>query len=506
MFNIYELIIREAIQATLYCFVSKKTYLKASLSFLQTMPMNNQQDRVSRLRSFVQGRQSEIHPKESEIKQILDDNDDVPTDIISVSTRQDLVDSARAPGPRTTRKPQNPILDENDTIRANFDEPIHRALSPASRIGKPGPSHRLDQLLAGSELGESFMHSRVSTPPNDVEEYERPFYGQPIEPAENPRVIISRHPAPKPTTRSNNNNIPSFQLGEDLFMSVTSKPQQSYPADMKDGFSRAVLETYETVGAESPKNKHRHKPSHHHNHRHTQLPLREVKIQSLQHRDNDGRGEIQNRPHRWVKPDTKALSHASSDVGSVVFQGGEDDLETTPKGRRSRSPRAQMTRDAAGTPTRRKSAAPVDKKRRHVSADYDDMALSSMKFTDLQNEPFDFDPGVVNVQNRNMPMGNTLEEKLVQYQHHGYSEQRSFFGNMSLDEWEKAGDWFADQFSDVMKKLRDARRSKRRMIQDFEDEAAMREEAVRTRSDNIDRKLQTMKENGLRVVGEKMMR
>jgi hypothetical protein len=48
--------------------------------------------------------------------------------------------------------------------------------------------------------------------------------------------------------------------------------------------------------------------------------------------------------------------------------------------------------------------------------------------------------------------------------------------------------------------LRVARRNKRRMIQEFEQEAASREEAVRVQTEAIDQKLSKMKQDGLRVV------
>jgi hypothetical protein len=50
----------------------------------------------------------------------------------------------------------------------------------------------------------------------------------------------------------------------------------------------------------------------------------------------------------------------------------------------------------------------------------------------------------------------------------------------------------------------EARRNKRRIIQDFEQEAANREEAVRLKTQSIDRKLSKMKQDGQRVVEDKI--
>jgi hypothetical protein len=54
-----------------------------------------------------------------------------------------------------------------------------------------------------------------------------------------------------------------------------------------------------------------------------------------------------------------------------------------------------------------------------------------------------------------------------------------------------------------MQKLLDSRRQKRKIIQEFEQEAANREEAVRLKTQAIDRKLSKMKQDGQRVVEDK---
>ncbi|RFU72399.1 hypothetical protein TARUN_9849, partial [Trichoderma arundinaceum] len=182
--------------------------------------------------------------------------------------------------------------------------------------------------------------------------------------------------------------------------------------------------------------------------------------------------------------------------------GGNEEAHGTPRVRRHLlSPQRAAFESAIATamPPFRPSL-PKDKKRRRESLDYDDMALSNMSYTELQREPFDFDPSKATTHIGIGGSAGTLSAKLEQYQHQTEKEQRFMFRNLAVDDWEEAGDWFADRFGDVMYKLREARRNKRRMIQEFEHEAASREEAVRLHTEAIDRKLTKMKQDGQRVV------
>jgi hypothetical protein len=97
-----------------------------------------------------------------------------------------------------------------------------------------------------------------------------------------------------------------------------------------------------------------------------------------------------------------------------------------------------------------------------------------------------------------------VEAKLDQFRHLGEKEQHDLFSNMSMENWETSGEWFVSEFSGIMQRLMEARRNKRMIIQDFEQEAADREEAVRLKTQSIDRKLSKMKQDGQRVVEDKI--
>lgn len=144
----------------------------------------------------------------------------------------------------------------------------------------------------------------------------------------------------------------------------------------------------------------------------------------------------------------------------------------------------------------------LDRKRRRPSPEYDDVALNSMTFASLRQQPFDFDPSKDGQKGTGVNADN-LEDKLEHFRQLGEKEQHDLFSNMSMENWETSGEWFVHEFSALMQKLLDSRRQKRKIIQEFEQEAANREEAVRLKTQAIDRKLSKMKQDGQRVVEDK---
>lgn len=140
-----------------------------------------------------------------------------------------------------------------------------------------------------------------------------------------------------------------------------------------------------------------------------------------------------------------------------------------------------------------------DRKHSRPSVDYDDDVLSTMTFQNLMDEPFDLVPRIRGASNEETSATN-LATRLELIQSQGDHEQRQLFKNMTIDEWEDAGQWFVDQFASIMTRLREARRGKRRTVEAFEAEASQREEAIRLRTNVIDKKLNKMKRDGQRVV------
>jgi hypothetical protein len=181
-----------------------------------------------------------------------------------------------------------------------------------------------------------------------------------------------------------------------------------------------------------------------------------------------------------------------------------DDVNGTPRAsakrvdRRNNGFQESPTRQA---PSRNivkpKTEESPSKKRRRTSVDYDDIALQRMSYVDLQRQPFDMDPTQATIDQRVASSANEpLEDKLSRCRDKGDREQKQLFNQMSLADWERSGDWFLEQFSSITQRLKDARQNKRAMVDRFEAEVAAREEAVRARTETINKKLDKIKHKG----------
>ncbi|ROT38724.1 hypothetical protein SODALDRAFT_359826 [Sodiomyces alkalinus F11] len=139
------------------------------------------------------------------------------------------------------------------------------------------------------------------------------------------------------------------------------------------------------------------------------------------------------------------------------------------------------------------------KKRTRDSCDYEDQALMQMSYSELKTQPFDLHPVQVapgGAAANGVSVGESLPEKLAHFRSRGGEEQRQFFTQMSLQDWERSGDWFLEQFGVVAQKLKEARQGKRATVQSFEDEIARREESVRLRTEDINKRLGEIKHKG----------
>lgn len=127
-----------------------------------------------------------------------------------------------------------------------------------------------------------------------------------------------------------------------------------------------------------------------------------------------------------------------------------------------------------------------------MELDYDDVALKNMDYQQLKDESFEAAPVVpeqssepdMSISERPLPERisyhveqiRTSNEQLIDNQRSAMAE---FFGSLSKDEWEQAGDWFLDRFSDTLSALKNARKEKRDVVAQFEREIEKRENDVR---------------------------
>lgn len=222
----------------------------------------------------------------------------------------------------------------------------------------------------------------------------------------------------------------------------------------------------------------------------------------------------------YVPPDDHQFD--DSDAEDIDMPAQEDDLEQqqrTPKAARKKSAVQDATvvldppRMAIGGKTQRnvvlQSPAltgspmahnPTDRqsaqRKRRRNIDYDDAALQRMSFAELQNEPFDHDPTREVAQSPAKPPADNLENRLGFYRSKDENVQAQFFTQMSVRDWEDSGDWFLEQFGNIVNRMKDARHAKRKMVEGFETEISNREDAVRRKKERIDRRLSKLKQDG----------
>lgn len=430
-----------------------------------------------------------------------------------VPSRQELAEFARLPLPGAVRKPlgsprpggqlSNPQKPQSP-LRRGLASPVRQQVNQIQATHQP--QH---DIFTGSQLGENFMMSGLSTPVNESEDLViRRTPDIKIEDQRQDRNLIQRLPPRQvPVTTSQKHE---FALGADGRLSVVPGLHRYHPSHMKDGFYnndaqlgprpfKSQKSAYSLPMQSAPA--------------HTKLPMRGVRINRGQlpgtnaliiQEDKVKDKFIERRDGQWQE---QAIEEKFNE--SILVNDSDDDFDALGAfGGMHTAPKPNMqnghrTRREDGLSSKISRNAPAkDKKRRLPSLDYDDKILSSMTYQDLQEEPFDVVPQIPGMNGHDMSTSK-LTTRLEQFQQQGEHEQRQFFANMSIEDWEDSGDWFADQFSDIMKRLRNARREKREMIRSFETEASHREEAIRLRTDAIDRKLTRMKQDGQRVVGDK---
>ena len=199
----------------------------------------------------------------------------------------------------------------------------------------------------------------------------------------------------------------------------------------------------------------------------------------------------------------------------------EDALQRTPRADRQMQPRpgptkgvnlfneegplAQMSNHRLDEPNTIQQSL-----KRHYSPDYDDGELNNMSYSDLRKQDYDYDPqaAAAMAAQQQTTAGSavgTLEERLQHYKTKGSLDQHQFFTNLNAKDWDQAGDWFLEQFSGVVQKMRAARGAKRKLVEAFEEEIAQREEAVRGKAEGIERTLEDLKQEGQTMMAGKDM-
>ncbi|KAH7145828.1 extracellular mutant protein 11-domain-containing protein [Dactylonectria estremocensis] len=465
-------------------------------------------DRGGRLQAFARNNYNETGQDVNGNQNRGPDNrSEQPQSVILAPTRQAALEDVRPSSPVNRRYTAPP----RESNGLGHPTPQATQLHPnSSSNSQPQTSSddRQGDIFSGSQLGESFMKSGLTTPQNEPAE---PVQLGPELTRDLRKNIPIHHPAdrnpfPRPAQQSN-----AFVMGNDGFMSVVDRTQRHDVAQMEDGFRDNKINSRRNPNGFYEGNRIRPASP---LRQEAKLPTREVRIR----RSHAGKSEVYNvdEPPRSASPTIQRpqwqAQHKTADVRRPATGHHQDDDDsvaqeeeehTTPKPKKPKQVHKRVLMESS-LPAIRMDQNAREKKRRHQSPEYDDKALTSMTFTDLQSQPFDFDPSKEEEKSLSTNADN-LDARLNQFRHLGESEQHGLFSAMSIEDWETSGEWFVSEFAGFVQELTEARRKKRRMIQEFEREAASREEAVRVKTGTIDQKLSKMKQDGQRVVEDKRL-
>ncbi|KAF1976259.1 hypothetical protein BU23DRAFT_551727 [Bimuria novae-zelandiae CBS 107.79] len=144
---------------------------------------------------------------------------------------------------------------------------------------------------------------------------------------------------------------------------------------------------------------------------------------------------------------------------------------------------------------------PIDEDEVHETEgpleDYDIPELFNLNYDQLRNEDFDEEPRGKDQVLADDMQPRALKERLVHAQKDLTADnQAKFFRMLPTREWEDAGEWFMDQFSDIIDRAKKTRQNKRKLAREFEDKVEKRYRQVAKRQQNVEVALDGMKAKG----------
>ena len=148
--------------------------------------------------------------------------------------------------------------------------------------------------------------------------------------------------------------------------------------------------------------------------------------------------------------------------------------------------------------------------KRSRDIDYSLDELSSMAFSQLQDEAFHHDPKATELplppEIADAPLPLKLDYILALKDDNSNKEHQraAFFSSLPIEQYEDCGDLIVQKFADVVSKFKDARQQRRKVAREFEDEVAKREERVRGKMGAVEKDLGRLKRGGEEVVRGKL--
>ncbi|OLN97341.1 hypothetical protein CCHL11_01136 [Colletotrichum chlorophyti] len=282
-----------------------------------------------------------------------------------------------------------------------------------------------------------------------------------------------------PAPRIEHETQPDVYLSDPIYNSPTRRQTQIalHPSTVRRSFDPSTSEDDEEVFSDSP--------------------TQQVVTHDLRHVKRDDRA-LEPRRHTLFQKDDEIEGSLASD-----YPVSDDNRDTPRASRKKGLLRKPALMDSSFPAAGHRSQRDKTRKRRHDNCDYADDELVGMTYEQLRQQPFDSDPAKTSLQSVGPLTGDGLSAKLNHFRDQRDADQKQFFMQMTVSDWERSGDWFLEQFGEVTRKLKEARRKKRDMVDEFEKEIASREEAVRLRTENITKKLGKIKDKGEDMLADK---
>jgi hypothetical protein len=135
-----------------------------------------------------------------------------------------------------------------------------------------------------------------------------------------------------------------------------------------------------------------------------------------------------------------------------------------------------------------------------VDLDYKLEELYKKDFDKLQTEPFE---GPLHENVHDAPVDHSpksLEQRLTAFERQDVQSQKMLFSSLKIEQWEEAGDWFQERFSELFQRLKTARRKRRDLASEFEKRIAQRQQALTKKRKITEDALSEMKRSGSQVL------
>ncbi|GAB7339844.1 hypothetical protein MBLNU457_6381t2 [Dothideomycetes sp. NU457] len=128
--------------------------------------------------------------------------------------------------------------------------------------------------------------------------------------------------------------------------------------------------------------------------------------------------------------------------------------------------------------------------------DYDPDELMKLEYPSLRTQAFDFSPAEDHAPYSSQEFSDLMSKHFASPP----AEQSKFFATMTIDEWEDAGDWLLSRATDIMKRMKTARREKRKLTLEIEMEIEKRHNAVVRKRKLTEEVLGAMKKSGGQIL------